>query len=312
MFSIHSCLLYYNGDVKYFLVKGFLKRLFLTLSGLFLLIVSISIFTVLTKQKALQKEIIVLNEEFDRMTRDLSGLQKEYNSLSHIYIEQENILRVITAVNPWLEDEHIKLWVKTLIQNADNVFQSLNDHSLNKLESEQSQNSLNPGISLLLAVAAIESDFNVDTRSRKGAYGPMQLRKITAQDVGVINRRIPEDNINGGVKYLNDLLNKYYDYPDQLELAFASYNAGRTRVIRDWISNWGSSWVNIKAGLRTDGGSYKETRNYVNSILAMTHLFVSGKWSEQNQNFWSSYKYFARSYDLAFLYDYTGEFEDFR
>ena|GEM_PF-2612828 len=303
MFSIHSCLLYYKGEVKYFLVKSLLKRFFFVLSGLFLLVGIISTLIVFTEQKALQKEIIVLNEEFDRMSRELYRLQKEYNSLSHIYIEQENIQRVITAINPWLEDEHIKLWIKTLKQNADNIFQSLNDYSLNKLESQQSQYSLNPGISLLLAVAAIESDFNVDSRSRKGAYGPMQLREITAQDVGVINRKSPEDNINGGIKYLSDLLNKYYDYPDQLELALASYNAGRTRVIRDWISNWGSSWVNIKAGLRTDGGSYKETRNYVNSILAMTHLFVSGKWSEQNKNFWSSYKYFARSYDLAFLYN---------
>jgi len=303
MFSIHSCLLYFNGEVKYFLIKSLLKRLFFAFSGFFLLIASISIFTALIKQKALQKEIIVLNEEFVRMNLELSGLQKRYNNLSHLYIEQENIRLVITAVNPWLEDEHIKLWVNTLKQNADSIFQNLNNYSLNKLKSEQSQNSLNPGISLLLAVAAIESDFNVDSRSRKGAYGPMQLRKITAQYVGVTDHNNPEDNINGGVRYLNDLLNKYYDYPDQLELAFASYNAGRTRVIRDWISNWGSSWVNIKAGLRTDGGSYKETRNYVNSILTMTHLFVSGKWSEQNQNFWSSYKYFARSYDLAFLYD---------
>lgn len=303
MFSIHSCLLYFNGEVKYFLVKSLLKRLFFALSGFFLLVGIISTFIVFTEQKALQKEIIVLNEEFNRMTRELSGLQKRYNNVSLIYIEQENVRRVITAVNPWLEDEHIKLWVNTLKQNADSIFQNLNDHSLDKLKSEQSQNSLNPGISLLLAVAAIESDFNVDSRSRKGAYGPMQLRKITAQYVGITDHNNPEDNINGGVRYLNDLLNKYYDYPDQLELAFASYNAGRTRVIRDWISNWGSSWVNIKAGLRTDGGSYKETRNYVNSILTMTHLFVSGKWSEQNQNFWSSYKYFARSYDLAFLYD---------
>ena len=312
MFSIHSFLIYYKGNVKYFLVKGFLKGLFFTLSGLFLLIGIVSTFIVFTEQKALQKEIIALNKEFRRVNLEVSSLQMQYDELLHIYIEQENIRLVITAVNPWLEDEHINLWIKTLKQNADNIFQSMSEHSLNKLESQQSQNSLNFGISLLLAVAAIESDFNVDSRSRKGAYGPMQLRQTTAQHIGVINRQIPEDNINGGVKYLNDLLNKYYDYPDQLELALASYNAGRARVLNEWISNWGSNWVDIKSGLYLDGGSYRETRNYVNSILAMTHLFVTGKWSEQNQNFWSSYKYYARNKDIAFLYDNIVGSENFR
>ena len=309
---MHSCLLYYKGGVKYLLVKALLKKLFLVLSGLLLLIVVISIFNVSTGKKALQKEIIALNEEYNRMSRELSELENQYNSLTYIFNEQENIRSIITSVNPWLENEHISLWVKTLKQNVDNIFQSLNDHSLYKLKSEKSQNSLNPGISLLLSVAAIESDFNVDSRSRKGAYGPMQLRKTTAQHVGVINRQIPEDNINGGVKYLNDLLNKYYDYPDQLELALASYNAGRARVLNEWISNWGSNWVDIKSGLYLDGGSYRETRNYVNSILAMTHLFVTGKWSEQNQNFWSSYKYYARNKDIAFLYDNIVGSENFR
>ena len=140
----------------------------------------------------------------------------------------------------------------------------------------------------------------------------MQLRQVAADQMGVANREDPIDNINGGARFLAGLLKSYQDYPDQLELALASYNAGTGRVRKTWIPNWGERWENIKIGLISNKKRFLETRNYVNSIIAMTHLLVSGEWNDQPPVFWRSYKLYARNYDLAALYDYTVEPLDFK
>jgi len=189
-----------------------------------------------------------------------------------------------------------------LLENAKKIEYYLNDNTLKKLESKDHQYSFEPGMSLLLAVAALESDFNLYTKSRKGAFGPMQLREGTARFLGVQNLRDPADNISGGTKYLCDLLEKYHLFPDQLELTLASYNAGRTRVLKTWIPNWGRTWNDINDGLINSGRSFKETRNYVGSITTMVRLFVSGQWSYQNKRFWRNYKTITRETNVAVNY----------
>ena len=82
--------------------------------------------------------------------------------------------------------------------------------------------------SLLLAVIKVESGFDSQAVSRKGAMGLMQLMPGTASDLGVTKPFDPEQNIFGGAKYLSDCLKTFKD----LKLALAAYNAGPGRVAK--------------------------------------------------------------------------------
>ena len=80
---------------------------------------------------------------------------------------------------------------------------------------------------LVNSVIKAESDFKVHAISRKGAQGLMQLMPGTASQLGVPNAFDPEANVDGGAKYLRELLEKYnFD----LVKALAAYNAGPQRV----------------------------------------------------------------------------------
>jgi hypothetical protein len=101
---------------------------------------------------------------------------------------------------------------------------------------------------LIRAVIKTESNFNHKAVSRKGARGLMQLMPTTASSLDVQDSFHPENNIEGGVRYLRYLI-KYFN--GSLPLALAAYNAGENAVIRY-------------------GGipPYRETQSYVKKVLA--------------------------------------------
>jgi hypothetical protein len=109
---------------------------------------------------------------------------------------------------------------------------------------------------LVKAVVKQESNFNPVAESHCGAKGLMQLMPATAKDLGVSDRCNIEDNVDGGCRYLKQML---VQFDGDIEKALAAYNAGPGAV-------------------KKYGGipPYPETQKYVVSILSHYQKFSGG------------------------------------
>jgi transglycosylase-like protein with SLT domain len=87
------------------------------------------------------------------------------------------------------------------------------------------RNNIDPA--LVRALIHAESAFNAKAVSSTGAQGLMQLMPGTAKELGVRNALNVKENINGGVKYLAQLLQQFNG---DIKLATAAYNAGPNAV----------------------------------------------------------------------------------
>jgi soluble lytic murein transglycosylase-like protein len=106
---------------------------------------------------------------------------------------------------------------------------------------------------LVRAVVKVESNYNPNAVSRKGAMGLMQLMPSTARQLKVKNPFDPQQNVDAGVRHLKQLLE---NYGGDVKLTLAAYNAGSGAVAR-------SSGI----------PHYSETQNYVRRI---TNLYYGG------------------------------------
>ena len=87
------------------------------------------------------------------------------------------------------------------------------------------QHDIDPA--LVKAVIMAESSYNPRAVSPKGAVGLMQLMPTTAESLGVANSFNPEQNVQGGTKYLKKLIDQF---DGDIKLALAAYNAGPAHV----------------------------------------------------------------------------------
>jgi soluble lytic murein transglycosylase-like protein len=94
---------------------------------------------------------------------------------------------------------------------------------------EQTAKRYNVDPKLIQAVIQVESDYNPQALSNKGAMGLMQLIPSTAERFGVRNPYNAKQNIEGGVNYLKYLLGLF---KGDLNLSLAAYNAGENAVLR--------------------------------------------------------------------------------
>ncbi|HET8734291.1 MAG TPA: lytic transglycosylase domain-containing protein [Anaeromyxobacteraceae bacterium] len=111
---------------------------------------------------------------------------------------------------------------------------------------------------LLLAVMAVESNFDQRAVSEKGAVGLMQLMPGTARDMYVSDRLEPAANIDGGARYLRTLANQY---DGDMVRTLAAYNAGPEAVRRA-----GGEIPNIP-----------ETREYVRRVVELYQVYKAGR-----------------------------------
>lgn len=104
-------------------------------------------------------------------------------------------------------------------------------------------------LALVLAIIDVESRFNQQAISRKGAFGLMQLMPATAARYGITNRHDAAANVEAGIRHLKALLTRH---EGNIALALAAYNAGEGAV--------------SKHGRRIP--PYRETMLYVPAVLS--------------------------------------------
>ena len=187
----------------------------------------------------------------DITLRRISQIERQFTTLDRTFGKEANSFAsaLDTAMNESSQQEvkndDVKLpEIKGLAsaKTSTDVLPDFNDI----IKSQAEKNGIDEN--LLRAVIKTESGFNPNARSGAGAMGLMQLMPTTAQSLGVLDPYNPQQNVEGGTKYLKNLLSKY---GGNKEMALAAYNAGPGTVDRY-------------------GGipPYKETQNYVKKVLA--------------------------------------------
>ena len=222
-------------------------------------------FTLAEKRKVLNYPAAKRAFEFHSLGR-YQQARSEWNYLITQLSNHEKLIAAKVAnENEWFDRTIFTLANVGYLDDIDLRFPKAFDKEINHYAEAQ---KIAP--SWAFAIARRESSFMQDAHSPVGAKGLMQLMPNTARKLkkGKVNNHYllnAKNNIKLGTKYLKILLDK--NKGNQV-LATASYNAGPYRV-RTWVNNIKS----VPADVWIETIPYKETRNYVKSVLAYQEIY---------------------------------------
>lgn len=195
----------------------------------------------------------------------ITVLFPESSPADTFYTKNVNGVAVYTNIRPTRNGykELRTPWGKTTTNKVNYGSSKYSDEYNDLIEDASNTFRVDPN--LIKAVIKVESNFDPNAVSSKGAMGLMQLMPDTALNQGVTDPFDPLENINGGTRYLRKLLNMFNG---NLKLALAGYNAGENAVVNSGYSI----------------PPYDETQQYVKKIMYHYAIITKGKVPDSDSN----------------------------
>jgi soluble lytic murein transglycosylase len=185
-------------------------------------------------------------------------------------LNEYEIIAAAKLAQKWQWDE-IAIFTVAKVQYWDDIEMRFPLSYADKIQENAVQQKLNPAI--IFGLVRRESAFNKNARSPTGAQGLMQIMPKTGRQIardlkerwtGKNSLYNPVKNLKYGSYYYQKLLNQFDGH---YALALAAYNAGPNRV-KQWLPD-----ETIPADIWIETIPYRETRDYVTSVLAYTLIY---------------------------------------
>lgn len=155
------------------------------------------------------------------------------NNTGDFRAELEKMLSINTDNNMvQIEDKDAYSSLANIAGNGEDIISGINNSDpktgkvMQLIEYICNENGVDP--KLVNAMVKIESNFDPEATSRCGAMGLMQLMPETAKGLGVDDAYDIYENLNGGIKMIKGLMDRF---DQNIKFALAAYNAGSGRVI---------------------------------------------------------------------------------
>ncbi|MBW2061359.1 MAG: lytic transglycosylase domain-containing protein [Deltaproteobacteria bacterium] len=202
----------------------------------------------------LQMNLTLLQDLSDTSTRDASGLIPLNWVGSAWWLHLVELIKPLEEASASMspEDTASVKGETSLTESQASVLKLSGQDFDALIEQAARRNDLDSN--LVRAVIKAESDFNPMTESKKGARGLMQLMPGTARELGVMDTFDPVQNIEGGCRYLRQMLDRY---SGDLSQALAAYN-------------WGPGNLD-----RSQGSLPEETRTYLKRVQRFFRQFTA-------------------------------------
>lgn len=201
--------------------------------------------------EAVLSRISYLDRQFDSISDSLSAVQSRSERLSNMDIFQQELQNMIEKKQQSQQFCAEKPEVIEGFSHVESKEQTSKAISREQIDSliEKYSEKMAIDSNFVKAVVKQESGYNPKALSKCGAKGLMQLMPGTASALGVSDPYDASQNIEGGIRYLKGLLQRFNG---DMELALAAYNAGPNAV-----KKYGTV------------PPYPETQNYVKSVMSM-------------------------------------------